>query len=395
MTLLDDFVSKQVLSLSAERAPMPRPAHCMIVTRVAPRSVAAHAGISPRDFLAQMDGADGASLGQDLYFHRAAEHAYVFYARGRHERVELRATGIDLGIEVKPTPDAVKASYDPRKPDYKALEVLWEAKDHAALETLATETMRAAGRDSPALVYRGAALYETGRRDDGMKLVHEYQEQFSRGWTMNFTAVSLYYLGLDALDKGNREEGLRLLESAFDYNTFDRIAATLEKQTGRRPAPPPSPWTGKRFPVEYNLPLLESDPPGSVALTGTLAAMSPEKVLLVCLLANYRGNGPYNSFMARYLAWAPHFAPFLHGLHVITEDPERSAERPYYFRNEDLVRKAGLPLALLHDARGDLAAKVLPHGSPYILALDRSATVQYAGELESGDLWELLGRVAS
>ena len=394
VTLLDGFVRKQVLSLSAQRAPMPRPAQCMIITRVAPGSVAAHAGLSPRDFLAQMDGADGASLRPELYLYRAPKHDYVFYARARHERVELMATGIDLGIEVKPTPDAVKATYDPKKPDYKALETLWEARDHASLESLASGTLKAAGRDTPALVFWGAAVYDSGRHDEAMRLIQEYHERYASNWTMNFAAVARYYLGLDSLEKGDRESGVRLLESAFDYNPFDRIASALEKYKGSRPVPPPSPWNGKRFPVDYELPLLESATPGTLSLSRTLAGMPPEKLLLVCLLVNYRTNGPYNTLMARYLAWAPHFAPFLHALHVITEVAERPADMAPYFRSEDSVREARLPFALLLDGDGTLGATVRPHGSPYVLALDRAATVQYAGEIESADLWELLGRVA-
>jgi S1-C subfamily serine protease len=35
---------------------MPRPSGGLIVTQVAPRSVAARAGVSAKDFLAEMDG---------------------------------------------------------------------------------------------------------------------------------------------------------------------------------------------------------------------------------------------------------------------------------------------------------------------------------------------------
>ena len=224
MPSLDDFVQKQILSLRRQRAAMPRPAQCMIVTKVAPRSVAAQAGIAPKDFLAQMDGEPAAALVPELYLYHAPKHTYVFYARSRHESVELVTTGADIGLEVAFTPDAIRATYNPKEPNYKALEALWEARDHATLEALAGETLQRGPRDSPALLFRGAALYEAARFDEALKLLHEYHDQFASHWTMNFTAVALFYLGLDALRDGRRDQGFALLETAFDHNAFDRIA---------------------------------------------------------------------------------------------------------------------------------------------------------------------------
>jgi hypothetical protein len=390
MPSLDDFVRRHILSLTSERAPMPRPAQCMIVTRVAPGSIAARAGISPKDFLAQMDGEPASKLVPELYVFHAPKHTYVFYARSRHESVVLVTDGIDIGVELAFTPDAIRASYDPKAPNYKALESLWEARDHKTLETLAGDTLARGARDSPALVYKGAALYEAGRHDEAMPLIHEYVQQFASHWTMNFTAVGLYYLGQDAIRQGQSEKGLGLLQTAFDYNSFDRIALAIEKQTGARPAAAPPRFKGKRFPINYDLPLLESAPPGRVSLFQTLTEMPPEKWLILCLLDGYRGNGPYNAFMLRYLGWGEHFAPFFHDLHVITEKHERPVQYPQYFRAEDQARKARLPFSLLHDERGLLSAAIEPSGSPHMLVLERSGTIVYEGEMESADLWGLL-----
>jgi tetratricopeptide (TPR) repeat protein len=394
MPSLAEFVRSHVQGLTRRRAAMPRPAQCMIVKRVAPGSVAAHAGIAPKDFLAQMDGAAASTLVPELYLYHAPRHEYVFYARSSHEAIDLHATGIDIGVEVAYTPEAIRASYDPRNPNYKSLEALWEARDHATLETLCSETLARGPRDSPALLFRGAALYEAARHDEALKLLREYHDEYASHWTMNFTAVALYYLGLDALQNGQRDQALGLLYTAFDHNDFDRIAAALEKQTGERPAPPPPRWVGQRFPVDYHLPALDTAQPVTVKLSDRLAAMPEEKRLIVCVLDGYRGNGPYNAFMARYLGWAAHFAPYLYGLDAITEIRDRPAKRDHYFRYEDQVRAARLPFALLLDASGAVAAAIEPHGSPHILVLDRQGIVRYEGEMESADLWALLSSTA-
>src|SRR5437899_2415009 len=97
--------------------------------------------------------------------------------------------------------------------------------------------------------------------------------------------------------------------------------------------------------------------------------------------------------MSRYLGWATHFAPYLYGLDVISEIAERPPDRDYYFRNEDKVRAAKLRMALLHDANGQVAATLEIPGSPHVLVVDRQGTVQYEGELEGTDLWEMLARL--
>ena len=85
-------------------------------------------------------------------------------------------------------------------------------------------------------------------------------------------------------------------------------------------------WTGRAFPVSYSLSTLEGDKK-TVALRETLAAMAPHQLLCVCLLANYRSNGPYYDFLNRYHNYATYFAPYLAGLHVITAEPKRYADR--------------------------------------------------------------------
>src|SRR6185295_5781571 len=117
----------------------------------------------------------------------------------------------------------------------------------------------------------------------------------------------------------------------------------------------------------------------------------PGELFAVCLLATYRGNGPYNDFMMRYLNFARWFAPFLKGLHVVTMERERPKDRPHYLRGEDAVVEAGLPLErLLED--GELTAVVEQAGSPFVVLLDRDKCVLAEGELSSV---ELLSSVAA
>jgi hypothetical protein len=131
-----------------------------------------------------------------------------------------------------------------------------------------------------------------------------------------------------------------------------------------------------------------------VSLDSTLARLGPGQLLAVCLLASYRGNGPYDDFMRRYLHYATWFSRFLPGLHVVTMEKERYPDRPHYFEAEDEVRGASLPLELLLED-GQLSATVRQTGSPFIVLLDRSRRVRYEGELASVDLWDTLAALSA
>jgi hypothetical protein len=384
---MDTFIRSHVRALQrVPGAPAPKAAHCMVVKDVAPVSVAAHAGVAAGDLLVMLDGMPAARQGPQLHASRATKRAYIFHSSARQERIELAASGIEIGIALELTPDAIKLRYDPRRGDPSALRALWEAGDWEALESLSARTVEAAGRDHPALAFLGAALCETGRREEGMPLLEEYHGEFAPNWTMEFSAVARYYVALALLARGDKAQGNPLLESAYEHHPFPRIADAMQRHLGRRPSSTPQ-WVGRIFP-DYELDALEGQG-GHIALSRALSAMGPSQVFLVCLLATYRGNGPYNEFMGRYHNYATYFRPFVSGLHVVTMEPERDPEYAHYFENEDVVREAGLPFELLFDD-GALTEAVRPGGSPFVLVLDRSRRVLCEGELPGVDLWKTL-----
>jgi hypothetical protein len=391
---MDEFIAAQVKSLERTAGVrMPWPADCMIVAKLAPRSLAAHAGVAVKDFLVALDGKAAGTLAPQTHLYRSAEHRWTFYSRARHELIELHASGIEPGVALQPTLDGIKERYDPRRGSPKDLEYVWEARDWAALERLSAVTLKAMGRDrdTPALAFLGAALFESGRKADGLKLVAEFEKLYAPHWTMNFRGVALYYLALAQLDGQDREAGLALLRSAFEHNDGPRLADALEKHTGVRPPPQAPLWLGQTFPADYTLPLLES-PGQTLSLDRTLQGLRDGRLLCLCLLDGYRGNGPYNDFMLSYLNFATWFTPFLGGLHVITMEPERRADRAHYFLGEDAVRAAGLPLELLLED-GALSALVNQTSSPFLLLLDGARRVRFEGELDAVALWNTIAEL--
>jgi len=389
---MDEFIRAQVKSLlRTPNVPLPRPVGCLIVKKIAARSVAAHLGVAEKDLLAFVDGSPAGRLDPDLCKRPAGQRTYTFYSRPRHETVEAVVTGIEIGVLLAPTLDAVKARFDPRKADYGSLETLWEARDWTTLEALAAECLRAnkAYRGTPAFLFLGAALHEQKRHAEAAPIVEEYLRETAPNWTMNFTGIALLYSGLERIRQNDRAGGVAALRAAWGQHHHARIADALQASAGERPREDPPRWVGSPFPVDYALPRLEAGP-GTVSLAEATSSLQAGQLLGVCLLANYRGNGPYNDLMARYRNYATHFGRYLSAWHVVTMEPQRQADRAWYYANEDEVRAAGLPLEVLLDAGGHVTRALEPTASPFVLLLDRDRRVAYEGELDSVELWNTL-----
>jgi hypothetical protein len=144
--------------------------------------------------------------------------------------------------------------------------------------------------------------------------------------------------------------------------------------------------------VAYTLPTIEGEKK-TVGLAATLQAMSPGKLLCVCVLASYRSNGPYHDLLNRYHNYATHFARFLEGLHVLTEEPKRYPHRSFHYVREDEVRALGLPFEVMLE-EGDVVGTLGPSGSPFVLLLDHQGTILYEGELDTVSWWDTLSTVS-
>jgi hypothetical protein len=387
---LNAFIESHVKALRRETgAREPRPVTCLAVRKVAKSCVATRAGVAPGDLLSLVDGSPASRHSSRLYDDRAAKRLLTFYCRSRRELVELATTGIEVGVELAYTAEAIRARFKPDDPDFFALERMWELGDCAALLELSRTALAVKGnQETPALLFEGVGLWEAGEHQQGLERMQSYVTRFGKNWTMNFVSIAIHYLGLEELRQGRRQAGLERLRRAFEYQPLESTADVIAEITGVRPPLKTPRWTGRPFPVDYVLPAIEGEKK-TIGLSETLQSMGPEQLLAVCVLANYRSNGPYFDLLNRYHNYASFFAPFLHGLHVLTTEPERYPDRGYHYAREDEVRALGLPFEVLLE-EGNVVGALVPPGSPFVLLLDRQATIVYEGDLESVEWWDML-----
>jgi hypothetical protein len=395
---VDELIRANLRSLKREKSPgTPDVSKCLEVTRVARSSIAAHAGIVPGDLLDSVGGRPAAEQKFPVYLFGLSERRYQFYSPSTGERVRLETTAAEIGIDVRPSLAAITASYT-ESPDPGLLVLLWEAGKWNMLEKLAATSVPKKGffrsskaRNTPALVLLGAALCELGRLKEGLALVHEYQERFERYWTVDYMAIARTYAARERLAARKEMEAIETLAKAFELTPFPRIADQIEKLTGNRPEKPAG-FLGHRLPIDYDLPRL--DGAARATLAGAVSSLSPGQLLLLVVLAGYRGNGPYDMLMRRWGSYAAHFKERLPACHVVTEKTQREAERPDWYKSEDGVRQRGLPLTLLFDRDGTVARTLQPRGSPAAWFVDRTRVVRYEGELDDVGIWDALAGAA-
>lgn len=363
-------------------------ARCLEVKKVEPGSLADRILMAQGDLLVSINGQSAGTLSPKLWRSPAKIREYIFYSPSSRERIELTAPGVDPGCELRRTPDLIKATYKPEARDPEPLMELWEAGAFAHLERLARAALHGGSADTAILPLHGAALYETGQREEGMKAIVRFLREFVTHWTTSYRGVAYYYVGLEKLRAGELDAAAEILTAAFADIPIDRVADAIANLGQPRPAPAVL-WAGRSAPSDYELLSLEGER-RTATLSEALLDLPDGHILLVCLLDGYRGNGPYNQFMERYRGFVRDFKPFAGPLHVITEIKDRSPERPYYFEAEDKARAEKAPFELLFDPQGEVGGLYQPNGSPFVMALDRHGNILSEGEMDGMDMWRAL-----
>ena len=372
---------------AAARAAPPL-ARCLEVRKVEPGSLAERILLVPGDLLVSMNGQSAGLLSPKLWKSTATLREYIFYSPQTRERIELTTTGIDPGCELRRTPELIKASYKPETRDPEPLLELWEAGGFASLLELSGAALQKGAKDSPLLPLHGAALYETGQIDEAVKVLTLYMREYVRGWTTDYRGVATFYLGLHKASQGDMETAGQVLALAYADLPQERIADAIANLGLPRPSPEVV-WAGRSAPGDYELQTLEGDAK-TITMSEALLDLADGRLLLLCLLSSYRGNGPYDEFMQRYLTLVRDFKPFVGPLHVVTSVRDRYPDRPYYFEAEDKARQARAPFELLFDPEGYVSALYGPRVSPFVLALDNRGTILSEGSLEGMDVWRAL-----
>ncbi|MCO7223028.1 hypothetical protein [Pleionea sp. CnH1-48] len=371
------------------------------VTKVYSGSPAEAFGLQPGDFLGTVNGV--AAIDVDLssiydaktnnhYFVHRASESRSFYIEGCH---------LPLGIEAENTTKNIVKSFEEGEFDDSELYQLWERKDW---KSLLKASVHASNQENwfsrifakllklevpgIAILTHGIALYELGEKSKGLELIENYRDEHIDGWTTNWHALTFYYLGLAERENGNMEEAHKLLYTSEYYCRCDVLHAML--LTFGIEESDKEPWTGEFFPIDFHLDNFEGTK--EYQLSKIIDGLEPNKLLYLCVMPSYRGNGPYNDRVATYEKLIDNFSDLTSPLYVISDKKEASETMPgWYIENEKKLLAEGKPLIQLYDEDRQVADVLDQSTSPNIYILNKQGKI-----IDSGlgfyyqNIWTLL-----
>jgi len=404
--ILTRFIKDMIIETSRGAGQIPDPERAFVVDRVAAKSIASELGVQRGYYCEVPDDLKDGLGDPHLYRHGRDRRRYVFTSPDGSDQIKLTTTGVNVGIELIRTSEHLLEHYNPLQPDETALLELWRQKDWDNLEKLSWRTLiqqRGAAsmlntglfarflgggkikvRNTPALLFHGAALVEQGKQKEGMDQVNEFKVQYGHIWPSKYLAVAHYYVAMEKATAGSDELAIDLLVQAYTLEPLERVARAVEKMAGVRPTN--QYWYGQRFP-DYNLDGVDGGGQNN-KLYESLMKMDESQMVAVCLLGGFRGNVQYSEFMRRYLNYAAWFGEFLYELHVITHRTVRDNARPEHYEGEDLAIQASAPFKVLEDYRAFVQRAIKPSTIPTIYLINKQGYVVHEGQLNATDLWD-------
>jgi hypothetical protein len=366
-----------------------READGLTVSEVANMCPASVAGIRPGDRILAINGEEPTLGLASSYRVRCC----TFYSETQGLVDIVAAKEMNLGLSAKRSAQMIWDAYDVDEHDAGDLVALWELGEYEAIAELTEDLLgpEYTDRNNPVYLLIGAARYELGDRERGRSLVEVYMKHHVDSWTLNYAAIGWYYLARIAQDSGRN--GIAELRQSYNQTPLDRVIDALQRLTGQRPPKNLQQLVGRPFPVNY---VVSRNGQQEVRLRDCCAKLKSGELLLVCLLGNYRGNGPYSSFMDTYIRIASGFGDFVKGLHVLSESYAQTMPSQYshYLDGERRVIAAGLPFLLLDDPKATIGDACKATCSPFVVALDRRGIVR--GEHVRGGLaiWNAIAEAA-
>ena len=397
--------------LSIEKKPIAKPpafSKTLQIDKIAPGSPAEDLTLRPGDKLLSVNGK--AALTTDIPELLASQDAvqYRFFLSNENSFLEVATTGLPLGIVTSASSDGIVDQYAAATTlEAEGLLKLWERGDYERIKQIVKSVDKRLNRMnvlgkltgkrktySATTLMSAACEFEAGNAAAGKAGLEDYTLKHLHSETSDVNAVMSYYCGMEMKSQGNNEAYQSHIEEAYSsYPESARIrdeALHAGVEVDR-----PDPRVGTSVASDTPLTYLEGGQ-GVTSLRNLLAGLAPGKILPLCLMPTYRGNGPYNEALLPYIALYPFIKDKLHPLVVLTNVTAKRKDRPYWFSHEVLAKKQDVPLLVLHDPAAEFMEDFTPTGAPEFFALDQSGKIIWSGGLgEDYEYWDMMSQLSN
>ena len=382
------------------------PLKVMHITLVFPNSPAEKFGLLPGDFLGKVNGKDSVDLDFDQLYENEDQIRYEIHRPSECLTLTIEGSPSPVGILCEHTSGAIVSRCDAHDALPIELYHLWERsewnnllqasvnflfKSDAAERFLRRFIHRSLMKEldeTPAVLMQGVALFELGEKEKGMHMISQFEQERMYGWTTNWYALTYYYLGFDALQRGNHLEAFNLLTTSELYCNCQVLQARLQA-LNIEPSEKIADWEGSHFPLNFELDVLEQI--SKVNFNSLLACLGQSELLILCLMPGYRVNGPYSEVLTLYKQLVRHVPEFISPLYVITDTTEFAADKDWVLESEKQAVNDGYKINLLFDKNGTVAEALGQTTAPYLYLINKDGIILNAdSEFQFDDIWYLL-----
>ncbi len=395
---------------SVEKTPLPKaPAFSktLQIDRVIAGSPAADLKLRPGDKLLSVNGAAAIIADIPSLLASSSSVTYRFFLPRESAFLEVATRGLPLGIITSISSDAIFEQYK-GKGDFEneGLLTLWERGDYGHIRqacAIANKRLnignllgKMVGKKKTfplANMMTAICDIETGEAETGYAALGDYAVHHAAGQTSDVNAIIRYYNAMEMKSEKRRDAYQRGIEEAYSsYPESERIRS--EAVRAGVEIDKPDMRIGRVINATSAWQYLEGGQ-GTTTLANILSGLAPGQILPLCLMAGYRGNGPYNDALLPYIAVQPYLSERMHPMVVLTSVAEKRKDRPYWNSHEDLAKKAGCPLVVLHGGMEDVVGEFSLRGAPEFFALDRNAKIIWTGDLGTDyGYWDMLDQTA-
>ena len=371
----------------------------VVITKVARNSPAAALALAPGDVLVSVNGTPAVKADLPKILLAKGHVTYVFYRKDAGHLVEVKTAALPMGVRTEPASDDIVTRYKTQPLDqFEDALILWERGDYDHLRAICDGsgmsklfkkfTYATKGKDLVAFV-RAICDVEAGDKT-AFDTILELRKKMGHGTNGDVGRLADFYAALHHWQAGNETACCNILIPLMEDVGQDSPRMTaFAKEAGLKA---PGTRVGKQYNYRLDMMGLEitAGGEGGANVTKWAKALPKGKVMPVCLMLTFRGNGPYNTGLHAFRMMYPHIKDRIERFVVITSVRDRNADPKSWYEAEDAAIAEGLPLVVLCDPSAAFADERISAAPEYI-AMNQENLVTWDDSLHDDyAYWELV-----